>query len=216
MTKWENSTLIYVKKYNVHRTKLFILVSGNVIEDNTEGAIEREYLQRLTKLLPSKYETAFINYSRRRTASYSSVYSKRMAVANLKNALSNLDREQDRIVLLGISVGAEIIMQFLTSKYSAKISKAICVGLFISQAKKIKVECNEVILLYGEADIIGIISHGVTTILEPKTYAPICLENICNPRGTKKFRIIKTCSHTLLTEMKMQPELLLKKIILDE
>jgi hypothetical protein len=147
---------------------------------------------------------------------YSSAYFKNKAVLCLNNALNKATHPADNIILLGLSAGAEVVLQFLTSKHTVNISKAICIGLFVSHKKTLRTICNELIFLFGEHDFIGIKYGGATTVLAPKVYAPACVKNILNPAGVVKFRIVKGCSHTLIPEINMRPELLLKNIITNE
>ena len=203
-----------VKKFKTEH-HLFILPSGNVINKNSEGIEEEKYLSSLSALLGASYNVTFIQYPKRRTVLYSSAYFKRKAAVNLAQAIDNA-REKN-VVLLGISAGADVVMKYLAGNNKKKISKAICAGLFTGAKRKVRTNCGKLIFLYGEEDLIGIKSVDKIVVLKPANYARGCIENISASQSTNiTYKIIAGCSHTLLSEKRKNPALILKKFIVCE
>jgi len=185
------------------KRSLVILPSGNTILGNEEGERELVYLNALADLLQEKYsfEVVFFNYPQRRGGGSSSVYFIDKSRLILEDLLEDLRfNENGSISLLGISVGAEVALQYLMKSEGNVVVNFISIGNFIAGSVHIKSCCYQISLVFGADDLVEILYGDHQRSLLPVDYGQVCLKNISAlyPVISSKVVVLPDRDHTLL------------------
>jgi hypothetical protein len=183
--------------------RVFVAPSGRMSRYDQAGFELQLYEQLAGRLVPHGVATVRFDIEDRKPSSGVSS-SERQKTRSLRLA-AVLERElaSDRlspILLLGASLGAQSVIEFLGKAMSERIKAAILIGCIAEAPATIVTPLNSLTFLYGERDLVAYSNESgdLSEVTSPVRYGPETAENmIVLPRTRIAVEILPELGHLL-------------------